>query len=199
MEWPRRPAPSDRGWAGRTRCRSPGADAGRCPHRQMGPRPHGTSSGARKRSRRRGTLQRPKSADAGPVRWPAARRGFFKGRAGVRRGVLAELHALVDGLGNPIRVHPAAGNVNDVSQEQQLIAVAEGRLFIADEGYDANHVLEAVAQKGMTAVIASLSHRKTKRLIDGHVYKERHLVENFFCEIKRYRLVATRCEKTAMN
>jgi transposase len=105
----------------------------------------------------------------------------------------------VDGLGNPLHVHLAAGNVNDVTQAHQLIGLAEGRNFIADKGYDANHVLEAVAQKGMTAVIPSLSLRKTKRQIDGHVYKERHLVENFFCKIKRYRRVATRYEKTAMN
>ncbi len=105
----------------------------------------------------------------------------------------------MDGLGNPLHVHLAAGNVNDVTQAQQLIALAQGRNFIADKGYDANHVLEAVARKGMTAVIPPLSIRKMKRTIDGHVYKERHLVENFFCKLKRYRRVATRYDKTALN
>lgn len=51
----------------------------------------------------------------------------------------------------------------------------------------------------MTPVIPSTASRATKRSIDGHVYKERHLVENFFGKLKRYRRVATRYEKTAVN
>jgi putative transposase len=105
----------------------------------------------------------------------------------------------VDGLGNPLHVHLSPGNIHDVSEAQKLIEHAQGRNFIADKGYDANHVIEAVEKKKMTAVIPSTSQRKVKRLIDGHVYKERHLVENFFCKIKRYRRVATRYEKTAVN
>ncbi|MFM2152464.1 MAG: hypothetical protein RL199_899 [Pseudomonadota bacterium] len=110
-----------------------------------------------------------------------------------------KFHALVDGLGHALHVHLAAGNVNDVSQAQQLIALAEGRNFIEDIGCDANHVPDAVARKGMTAVLPSLSLRKTKRVIDGHAYQERHLVENFLCKFKRSRRVVTRHEKTALK
>jgi transposase len=105
----------------------------------------------------------------------------------------------VDGLGNPLHVHLSAGNVHDVSEAHVLIAKARGRNFIADKGYDANHVVAAVEAKAMTAVIPSTSFRARQRKIDGHLYKERHLVENFFCKIKRYRRVATRYEKTAVN
>lgn len=51
----------------------------------------------------------------------------------------------------------------------------------------------------MTAVIPSSGARSQKRRIDLHVYRERHLVENFFCKLKRFRRVATRYEKTARN
>ena len=105
----------------------------------------------------------------------------------------------MDGLGCPLHVHLTPGNIHDVSEAATLIAQAQGNNFIADKGYDANHVIQAVEQKGMTPVIPSKSNRKTKREIDTHVYKERHLVENFFCKIKRYRRVATRYEKTAAN
>lgn len=105
----------------------------------------------------------------------------------------------MDGLGNPLHVHLTSGNIHDVTEAATLVAKAQGLNFIADKGYDANHVIEAVEKKGMTAVIPSTSNRKTKRKIDGHLYKERHLVENFFCKIKRYRRVATRYEKTAAN
>jgi transposase len=105
----------------------------------------------------------------------------------------------VDGLGNPLHLHLTAGNIHDVSEAAQLVEKAQGLNFIADKGYDANHVIEAIEKKQMTAVIPSKSNRKLKREIDGHIYKERHLVENFFCKIKRYRRVATRYEKTAAN
>jgi len=116
-----------------------------------------------------------------------------------RGGLTTKIHALVDGLGNPLHVHLTAGNVNDVSEAPTLIEHAQGDNFIADKGYDANHVIEAIEKKHMTAVIPSISSRKQKRQIDEHLYKERHLVENFFCKIKRYRRVATRYDKTAIN
>ena len=105
----------------------------------------------------------------------------------------------MDGLGNPLHIHLTPGNIHDVTGAATLVEKAQGQNFIADKGYDANHVIDAVEKKGMTAVIPSKSNRKVKRQIDGHVYKERHLVENFFCKIKRYRRVATRYEKTATN
>jgi transposase len=51
----------------------------------------------------------------------------------------------------------------------------------------------------MTAVIPTQANRAERRKIDVHVYKERHLVENFFCRLKHYRRAATRFEKTARN
>lgn len=105
----------------------------------------------------------------------------------------------MDGLGNPTHVHLSAGNVHDVVEAPKLIEAARGANFIGDKGYDANHVLEAAEKKGMNAVIPSKSNRKHPRKIDFHVYKERHLVENFFCRLKQHRRVATRYDKTAQN
>lgn len=51
----------------------------------------------------------------------------------------------------------------------------------------------------MNAVIPSKADRAGRRKIDLHLYKERHLVENFFCKLKRFRRAATRYEKTARN
>ena len=105
----------------------------------------------------------------------------------------------MDGLGNPLHVHLSPGNIHDVSEAHVLIAKARGKNFLGDKGYDANHVIAAIEAKGMTAVIPAVSFRAGTRKIDAHVYRERHLVENFFCKIKRYRRVATRYEKTALN
>lgn len=105
----------------------------------------------------------------------------------------------MDALGNPIHVHLTAGNVHDVSEGETLVEHSQGGNFVADKGYDSNRIIEAVEKKGMTAVIPSKANRIVQRAIDSHVYKERHLVENFFCKIKDYRRVATRYEKTAAN
>ena len=105
----------------------------------------------------------------------------------------------MDGLGNPTHVHLSAGNVHDVIEAPTLIEAAEGKNFIGDKGYDANHVIEAAEAKGMNALIPPKSNRKNPRKIDFHLYKERHLVENFFCKLKQFRRVATRYDKTARN
>jgi transposase len=39
----------------------------------------------------------------------------------------------------------------------------------------------------------------TPREFDRELYKERHLIENFFCKLKQFRAIATRYDKTARN
>ena len=35
--------------------------------------------------------------------------------------------------------------------------------------------------------------------MNRHLYKARHLIENFLAQLKQYRAIATRCDKTARN
>lgn len=105
----------------------------------------------------------------------------------------------MDALGNPIHLHLTPGNVNDVTEAPILIEAATGRNFIADKGYDSNAVVAAIEAKNMKVVIPSKADRAGRRKIDSHMYKERHLVENFFCRLKHYRRAATRFDKTAQN
>ena len=105
----------------------------------------------------------------------------------------------MDGLGNPLHLHLSPGNIHDVTEAPKLVERARGDNFIGDKGFDAGTVIEAVEKEGLTPVIPSKSNRKAKRQIASHLYKERHLVENFSCKIKRFRRVATRYEKTAAN
>jgi transposase len=53
--------------------------------------------------------------------------------------------------------------------------------------------------KGCIAVIPFKSNRKTPSSYDEHLYKDRHLIENFFAKLKQYRAIATRYDKTAQN
>jgi transposase len=105
----------------------------------------------------------------------------------------------VDALGNPLHLHLTPGNVNDVSEAPRLVEAAQATYFIADKGYDSQAVVAAIEAKEMIAVIPTPADRSRRRNIDLHVYKERHLVENFFCRLKHYRRAATRFDKTARN
>ena len=62
-----------------------------------------------------------------------------------------------------------------------------------------NHVLEYLAQRNIEAVIPPKANRVEQRAYDRHVYKDRNLVERFFCRLKLFRRIATRYEKLARN
>lgn len=50
---------------------------------------------------------------------------------------------------------------------------------------------------GITPVIPSKANRKQQRKTDFALYRERNLVERFFCALKNYRAIATRYDKLA--
>lgn len=68
--------------------------------------------------------------------------------------------------------------------------------LIADKAYDAeDRVLEPLQNAGIEAVIPPKSCRKELRDYDKDMYKNRHLIENFFGKLKQYRAIATRYDK----
>ncbi len=81
-----------------------------------------------------------------------------------------------------------------------LLEDTQGQTIIADKGYDAQErLVQPLKDKGKAVVIPSRSNRKQHRTYDKHLYKARHLVENFFARLKQYRAIATRYDKTAIN
>jgi len=71
---------------------------------------------------------------------------------------------------------------------------------LADKAYDAKErVIDRLHAVGKEAVIPSKSNCLNPRNYDRHLYKARHLIENFFCKLKQYRAIATRYDKTARN
>ncbi len=105
----------------------------------------------------------------------------------------------MDALGNPLRCLLSGGQVADITHAQALILGFEAQALLADKGYDANSLLEHLAEKGIQAVIPPKANRLAQRDYDRHVYKDRNLVERFFNRIKQFRRVATRYEKLARN
>ena len=114
-----------------------------------------------------------------------------------RGGLTTKIHAVVDALGNPVRVRLTAGNVNDCIPALELIGCLPAKNVIADKAYDVQYIIDHILSQGSNPVIPPKKNRVEKREYDKHLYKERHLVENFFCKLKEFRRVATRYEKLA--
>ena len=116
-----------------------------------------------------------------------------------RGGFSTKIHIAVDGLGNPLRFILTAGQRHDSPQAAALIEGFEPQALIADKGYDADELIEAIAAKSIEAVIPPKKNRLKQREYDRHLYRERHLIECFINKIKHYRRVFSRFEKLSKN
>lgn len=111
-----------------------------------------------------------------------------------------KIHAVVDALGNPLRLHLTAGQKCELDGADVLLPELRARTVIADKGFDAEaRVLEPLRRAGKLAVIPARAKRLQPRTYDKELYKARHLIENFFAKLKQFRAIATRYDKTARN
>ena len=76
-----------------------------------------------------------------------------------------------------------------------LIEGFEAQNLIEDKGYDSDAIVEQAKKQAMQAQIPPRSNRKEQRAYDSHLYKQRHLVENAFLDLKQWRGIATRYAK----
>ena len=106
-----------------------------------------------------------------------------------------KIHAVVDAMGNPLRFILSPGQVSDITQAEALIADLPAEHVLADKGYDAKSLRDAITEQGAVAVIPP---RATSPQVpcDFALYCERNLVERFFLKIKHFRRIATRYEQT---
>jgi len=104
--------------------------------------------------------------------------------------------ALVDALGNMFRFLLLPGQAHDIKGVAPLIRDVSFAALLADKAFDADWFLQDLDERGATAVIPPKSNRKVQRDYDTHMYKWRHLVENYFAKIKEFRGIATRYDKT---
>jgi transposase len=99
-----------------------------------------------------------------------------------------------------VRLLLSAGQASDMGAVPQLLAgLPTPKTVVADRGYDSNAVLELITQSGAQPNIPSCSRRLVRRSIDREIYRQRNLVERFFCKLKQFRRVATRFDKLARN
>jgi transposase len=107
---------------------------------------------------------------------------------------------LVDALGNPVGFALTGGEAHDLLGADQLLPTMQAETLIADKAFDAQErVIDPLLAAGKTVVIPPKANRKVSRDYDRHLFKARHLIENFFAKLKQFRAIATRYDKTARN
>jgi transposase len=99
----------------------------------------------------------------------------------------------------PLRIIITQGTQADCTQASCLIEGIKAEYLLADRGYDTNAILQQAQNQGMEAVIPPKKNRAEQREYDKALYKLRHLVENAFLHLKRWRGIATRYAKNTAS
>jgi transposase len=110
-----------------------------------------------------------------------------------------KIHALVDALGNPPRLLLTPGQAHGLAGADALLPHMTGNLLIADRAFDADSRVRDRLAAGKVAVFPPRPNRLIPCEFDRELYKERHLIENFFCKLKQFPAIATLYDKTARN
>ena len=93
------------------------------------------------------------------------------------------------------------GQRNDINYAIPLLdhIRIDGSKVLADRGYDSNQLMDYIYDHGGEPTIPSRRGAKFDRRCDWWLYKERHLVENYFLKLKTFRQIATRYDKLAFT
>jgi transposase len=152
------------------------------------------------RSRRRRRHHRRFGRSSPPGRC-GRKRGIVSNALGRSRGGFStKIHALVDTKGRPLHVELTPGQQHESTVAAAIIKNhARGEAFIADTGYDSDAIREQLKSMRIKPVIHANPTRKRKPRLDRRRYASRFRVEIFFHDLKRFRALATRFEKTSRN
>ena len=103
---------------------------------------------------------------------------------------------MVDALGNLFRFLLLPGQAQDMKGVAPLFRDVPFGALLADKAFDVDWLLQELDERGAIAVIPPKANRKMQRDYDTHMYRWRHLIENYFAKIKEFRGIATRYDKT---
>lgn len=90
------------------------------------------------------------------------------------------------------------GQISDYKGAAALLSsLPLAKALLADKGYDADWLRDALAERQIEACIPSKSNRKIQ-IPHGRVrYRKRHEIENMFGKVKDWRRIHTRCDRCA--
>lgn len=139
-----------------------------------------------------------------------------------RGGPTTKIHLACDGAGRPLSLVLTGGNVNDCTMFTEVMAGIRlprrggGRprtrpeRVIADKGYSSRAIRNHLRRRGISHTIPERRDQRANRqrrgsaggrppAFDPAIYKRRNIVERCFNDLKRYRAIATRYDKTALS
>ncbi len=99
----------------------------------------------------------------------------------------------------PVRAIITEGTAADCTQASALIEGLTAEYLLADKGYDTNDIMSQAIAQGMKPVIPAKKNRTVAHEYDKELYRLRHLVENAFLHLKRWRGMATRYAKNTAS
>ena len=115
-----------------------------------------------------------------------------------RGGRNTKIHALVDGLGNPLAFLLSSGNHHDSVYAVPLLRQIDlaGSNILGDKAYGAKVIRDYIDSQSATYTIPPQNNVRDPWPVDWYTYKERHLVECFFQKLKWFRRIFTRYDKS---
>lgn len=112
-------------------------------------------------------------------------------------GLSSKIHAKVDALGMPLEFIISPGQAHEINYAYDLLdSSVNCNYLLADRGYDSNDLRSELLNRSIIPIIPGKSNRLTPIEYDKHTYKERNVIERFFCKMKHFRRIATRYDKT---
>ncbi|MFC4327330.1 IS5 family transposase [Streptomyces andamanensis] len=136
-----------------------------------------------------------------------------------RGGLTTKIHLACDGQGRPLAFTVTAGNVNDCTQFEQVMARISVRRcgpgrprtrperVAADKGYSSTKIRTYLRRRGIKAAIPERTDQINGRLrrgeslcrLDRAAYRRRNVVERCFNRLKHNKALATRYDKRARH
>ena len=124
---------------------------------------------------------------------PADQRALGKTKGGRN----SKLHACVNGNGKALFLLLRPGNEHEVLTALEVLQDVEGKIVLADRGYDSDKLRKQIDASGGIPVIPPKKGRKNEVFYISEIGRNRRVVENFFARVKRHRRVNTRYDRLA--
>lgn len=80
-----------------------------------------------------------------------------------------------------------------------MISGISAEWLMGDKGYDSDGIIAKAQEQNMRIVIPPKKNRRIQREYDTYLYRLRHIVENTFLYLKRWRGIATRYAKNTSS
>ncbi|MEM6857725.1 MAG: IS5 family transposase [Pseudomonadota bacterium] len=139
----------------------------------------------------------PRAPLAGGRKRGTQRQGFGRSKG----GFTSKIYLITNAYGLPVRAEVTGGEVSDFKGFDVMVDddLPIARVFLADRGYDSDHIRKTIAERGGTPVIPAKANRKEPILRDTVTYALRNRTERCVAKLKCSRRLAIRYDKTSAS